>query len=271
MRKIFWQMLLLMIVAAPGVWAGEFKVAYPEVSNPDYKQYRLDLQQEKTLESLADDLNSVLEIPTDVTLTYQECKTVNAFYNPESQQIIICYELVDDLYDIFSKAGFKDDELDRKVWNDLDYSFYHELGHALIHILDLPITGKEEDAADQLSIYVLLDGSDEGEQAVLDSAVEYLIKAKAAEKSGESLPMWDEHSMDAQRFFNMICWVYGENPEKHENLIKEGALPEDRAARCPKEWEQIDKAWGTLLGPNLKGGESEDQESEDQESDDEGV
>ena len=41
---------------------------------------------------------------------------------------------------------------------------------ALTHVLDLPITGKEEDAADQLSTYLLADGSDEGEQAVLEGA-----------------------------------------------------------------------------------------------------
>ena len=29
-------------------------------------------------------------------------------------------------------------------------TFFHELGHALIDAWDLPITGREEDAADQL-------------------------------------------------------------------------------------------------------------------------
>ena len=42
--------------------------------------------------------------------------------------------------------------------------FYHELGHAVIHQMDVPIFGQEEDAADALSI-LLIDALYEAEDA----------------------------------------------------------------------------------------------------------
>lgn len=53
--------------------------------------------------------------------------------------------------------------------------FYHEVGHALVDVLELPITGKEEDAVDQLSTYVLVEDADGGEVAALDGAVAFLL------------------------------------------------------------------------------------------------
>ena len=50
----------------------------------------------------------------------------------------------------------------------------HELGHALIHVLDLPTTGREEDAVDQLSTYILAYGSEGGESPTLDPALAFL-------------------------------------------------------------------------------------------------
>ncbi|MGB1209146.1 MAG: DUF4344 domain-containing metallopeptidase, partial [Paracoccaceae bacterium] len=43
--------------------------------------------------------------------------------------------------------------------------FYHELGHAMIDILDLPIFGQEEDAADVASV-MLIDALWEEETAL---------------------------------------------------------------------------------------------------------
>ena len=41
------------------------------------------------------------------------------------------------------------------VASNLVAIFYHELGHALIDQLDLPVLGKEEDAADILSVLLI--------------------------------------------------------------------------------------------------------------------
>jgi hypothetical protein len=35
-------------------------------------------------------------------------------------------------------------------------------------------------------------------------------------------------------------------------MITDGGLPANRAGGCPQEYQQLSKAWSTLLAPHLK-------------------
>jgi hypothetical protein len=63
---------------------------------------------------------------------------------------------------------------------------------------------------------------------------------------GEAI-VWGEHSLNEQRYFNIVCGAFGQNPDQFRNFIADGILPEDRAERCPGEWARIDSSWTTLL------------------------
>jgi hypothetical protein len=58
--------------------------------------------------------------------------------------------------------------------------------------------------------------------------------------------------MGAQRFYSILCWVYGSDPETYDTLLDDLEIPEERASRCIVEFEQIDHSWSTLLSPHLK-------------------
>ncbi|MBO9478347.1 hypothetical protein J7382_12445 [Shimia sp. R11_0] len=123
--------------------------------------------------------------------------------------------------------------------------FYHELGHALIDVMGLPIFGQEEDAADVLSIF-LIDAFYEEESAVqlaYDAAFGFLGEADAVEE----IAFWDVHGPDMQRYFNTVCLFYGANPEEREDVAADLGLPEERAAYCPDEYDQAAQSWGGVL------------------------
>src|SRR5713101_161408 len=231
---------------------GAFKAVYGPVKNKDYAQAQAELKKGKVLEGIAANLNKEISIPTDISLTFTECNTVNAFYDPEHQRINMCYELVEHFYEIFKPDAKSEDELDDAVFGAVAFVFYHELGHALTHVLDLPITGKEEDAVDQLSTLILVDGSDEGEKSVIDGARWFMLEEQQNDTDIDKLPFWDEHSLGPQRFYNILCWLYGQDEKKYAFLVKKEILPEERAARCPDEFGQLSKSWSKLLGPYLK-------------------
>jgi hypothetical protein len=231
---------------------GQFKVVYGPVKNKDYAEAQAELKKQRVLEEIAADLNKEIALPVDLTLTFAECKTVNAFYDPERRQINLCYELVEHFYEIFGPDAKSEEELDDAVMGAVAFVFYHELGHALTHVLDLPITGKEEDAVDQLSTLILADGSDDGEKSVLDGARWFMLEEEQNDTDLDKLPFWDEHSLNQQRFYNIICWLYGQDEKKYASLIKDGVLPKERAARCHDEFAQLAKSWAKLLGPHLK-------------------
>src|SRR6185295_2240523 len=60
----------------------------------------------------------------------------------------------------------ENEEVGGKAIAAMVFVFYHELGHALIDIYDLPVTGREEDAVDQLATVMLLETWD-GEESEL--------------------------------------------------------------------------------------------------------
>ncbi len=231
---------------------GDFKVIYSPVKNPKYAELQKELMDDKLLEAIAAELNSTIALPVDITITFAECGQVNAFYDPNKRQISMCYELVDHFHDSFSKVVESEDKLDEAVTGATIFVFFHEVGHSLVHILELPITGKEEDAVDQLSTFVLTSESDEGEQAALNGAMSFYLASKKQETKVENLAFWGEHSLSQQRFYNILCWVFGQNEQKYEGLVKNGILPVDRAQRCKGEYAQLAKSWSTLLAPHLK-------------------
>jgi hypothetical protein len=62
----------------------------------------------------------------------------------------------------------------------------------------------------------------------------------------------DEHSLNSQRFYNILCLIYGSDPERYEAFVEAELLPAGRAARCPSEYTQKDESWSTVLEPWLK-------------------
>ncbi len=228
----------------------QFGSYYCDVTNPRYRNQQGQMRKEKVLESIAADLNAFLRIPKSIALTYRECSQANAFYTSAPRQITICYELVDEFYKTFEKDGLKGAELDQSVDNAVAFAFYHELGHALVNVLDLPITGREEDAVDQLATYLVADGSDAEETTALDGAIAFLLMAKNAK--GQQTPFWDQHSMGEQRFYSIICSLYGDSPDKYASVVTEGLLPKARAAQCIPEWKKVERSWTRLLAPYVK-------------------
>jgi hypothetical protein len=143
----------------------------------------------------------------------------------------------------------EDEDAAQFVTSNVIATFYHELGHALIDVLQFPVLGREEDAADALSAYLTHQIWEEDSAAVIvaDSANAYLLYNAEAEEFGYETPYWDEHSLNLQRYYNLVCLFYGADPAARTDFVTEFELPENRAERCEAEYAQVDQAWGTLL------------------------
>lgn len=239
---------------------GNFSVEYSTVQNPEYAQINERFRQQRLLENIADDLNASIAIPENVVITFSECGQPNAFWNPRNRQIVMCYELMHQMTLDFSEIpGTTQEEVGERVGGALTFAFIHELGHCLIDVLKLPSTGREEDAVDQLSTFVLVSlKGEEGEKMAISGALSWGIQYERLAKSGKTAAeldmLWaDEHSMDGQRFYNILCWVFGHNPNKYMGMVNK-PLPEARAVRCPNEYSRLANAWLSLLRPYLKDG-----------------
>lgn len=226
--------------------AGDFKVGFAPEKGKKVK--KLDAGMRKSLQGLADELNGTFALPADVHLTADECGEPNAFYESDKRQLTMCYELYAEFDELFKTEFPKESDRDEAAGGAFVFVFFHELGHALIDVYELPITGKEEDAVDQLSTWILTDGTDSGELTAISGAMAFALLGDA----NKDLPFWDEHSLSQQRFYNTICLIYGNNPGKYADFVSNGTLPKNRAGRCENEYAQINRAWSKLLAPFVK-------------------
>ncbi|MBS1796379.1 MAG: hypothetical protein JSS81_21195 [Acidobacteria bacterium] len=227
---------------------GDFVVRHLTVANSRYEEIDRKIRNEKLLEKAADDLNKALILPKDIYLQSKDCGEPNAQFDPETETITVCYELMEHFYQLYRSDGMKPEDADKKMFQAVRFAFLHEVGHALIFNYDLPVTGNEEDAADRCSSYINIEElGDEGVKNVLAAADAFHIESKQSSSTKRDLA--DEHLLQEQRFYNSLCMIYGSDAEKYQYFVTDGYLPKERAVRCPMEYQRAVDSWVNLLKP----------------------
>jgi hypothetical protein len=140
--------------------------------------------------------------------------------------------------------------------NNAMFIMQHEIGHLLVGELGLPVLGKEEDAADSLATLLLLQqGTEEGNQALIDAADGWYLTEMDRGDEFETSDFYDEHSLDIQRAYQVVCLSVGYDPESFSTLAAEYDMDADRQERCAFDYDSAANSWGGLLEPHYKNGE----------------
>ncbi len=243
---------------------GDFYVTYEENPNSNYELSVKDMFQEaEWFEHDIQYLNSNFKLPYDVEIVVKECNTPNAFYNHQTKQIIMCYEFVErvnsDYVTYYGKQSLVNEHGifiadENFLLSDVTYwVFYHEVGHALSSIYGLPYTGLRENVADQFASYVILVETEfDGEEKtnyIQDMMVNVGTWFFILDNSGQEHIFWDTHNLSIQRFYNISCYVYGNNPQYTSWLVTDEWLPQKRADSCAYEYSVLEDSWTRLLAP----------------------
>jgi hypothetical protein len=227
---------------------GRFLVEYVPVEDPTYARWQMEFREGRFLEDVADWLNQWIALPHDVRLGFEACGEPNAFYRPEDRTVALCYEMVDDLEAALAGEPGDPSAGVQAVSDALLFTALHEVGHALVDVLAIPVIGREEDAVDQLAAVMLVDGSEEGSAA----AVNGISGLAGGEEELDEVTFASEHALGMQRIYNVLCLVYGQDPDGHVHWVDDGVLPQERAAHCPAEYEQVAHSWDRVLEPFLR-------------------
>lgn len=140
------------------------------------------------------------------------------------------------------------DPVQRFVENNVAETLYHELGHALIDVLDLPVYGSEEFAADRFSV-VLMNRLNHGRHLIdmaRDVAAAYDGEA-VKERTAKAQALWDVHGPDRQRYYTFACLIFGADPDARAGFADDFGLPDDRAKSCEREYAKAARSWGEVL------------------------
>jgi len=225
--------------------------AYIPPETVKYQAIMQRLKNRQLLEKLAAFL-SPLQLPHPFYLITRECKEPNAFYNPSNWRIEICYEMIELIEKVAPRPnnpvdGFTRDEV---VVGSFVGVLMHEVGHAVFDMLNVPVFGREEDAADEMAAFIAGQFNKEVAHTVTRGFA-YLWRA-FGRLGGEPKEWADysgEHGANQQRYYNVLCLGYGRDPQLFKDFIDKGWLPKERAARCGAEYQQVRQAFAKTVLP----------------------
>jgi hypothetical protein len=140
------------------------------------------------------------------------------------------------------------------VAGNMLFALLHELGHAAMHEMGLPILGREEDQADNFAIINLLKISNKVSHRVLVQAAKgWFLSDRRDRRDGEPQAYFDEHGLDQQRAYNIVCLMYGSDPANMTDLADETKLPKDRRDSCvTSDYPSISSSWMSVLAPHRR-------------------
>ncbi len=146
-------------------------------------------------------------MPLPIRVNYIDCGMANGFYHRGLGEVFLCNENAVEL----SLA-------------EQEFILYHELAHATIHKLDIPVTGLNEVAADEYAAYVLIEG---GHGDVIRK-----VGMEMMERGGEDNP-GDPHTSNVRRGMNLLCL----GMQADYNLSHPS---------CTGDYDQVKKTWKRL-------------------------
>lgn len=240
----------------PASW---IKVEYVPPKNPEHQKV-FDLVKERRALETFRDIFGVINSPYELTVKTVGCDGVsNAWYQREGKRptVSICYEYLQELMQSMPKettpAGITPQDA---IVGQLMFAVAHEMGHAMYDIFDVPIFGRQEDAADQFATYVMLQfGGERALRLVKGAAYSYRDFIKGyKEKPKVTLPLAvfsSDHGLPEERFYNLACIAYGYDPKVFAEFVEKEYLPQSRAKKCDFEYSDIKYAFQQVIGPHL--------------------
>lgn len=223
---------------------------YPP-KNPAHQPIYDMLKEKRALEKLQE-VFSPFRLPIDLKLQIGPCDGVaNAWYNRPA--VSVCYEYLEEMMKALptENAPLGTTRADAMI-GQFFYVFAHEFGHAIFDVLELPIFGNEEDAADQFATYVMLQfGKDDARRLITGAVFAYESYVQNPKVSAPLAAFADIHAAPAQRYFNMLCLAYGANETLFADVVARGYLPQTRARNCKREYNQVAFAVRDLIRPHM--------------------
>lgn len=139
------------------------------------------------------------------------------------------------------------------ITGNLIFVLGHEAGHAVIRQMDIPVTGREEDAADIFSTLMALLCTDAFADRVLaNAALGWFLSDRRGRTRGDKLDYYDEHGLDLQRAYNVVCLMVGSNTTKFGGIAKAAKLPASRQQTCVDDFLNAEWSWENVLKAHLR-------------------
>lgn len=254
----------LMASASPAQSQGETHPMIPIVYEAPKDRAHAPLVEQLKQRQILENVRSYFvpyRLPKPLTLKTTGCDgEIDAWYADDV--ITICYEYLQYILET-ARSPHRPawvSEQDAILGPVVDL-FLHEGAHAVFEYFQIPILGREEDAADQIATYSMLHiHRDLAPRLVAGVTYMYLSESGANAfrklrrlklRLVDATKAADPHSLPLQRMYGVLCLAYGSDPVAYRDLAAKGTLPKDRADGCEDEYRQVAFAFNRLLLPHI--------------------
>jgi hypothetical protein len=234
----------------PPVLGGQVKVDYEQPSKKYVQLYEA-LKSREVLERLQRFLTP-LRLPRDLTVRLAECGADTRAYSPGGP-VTLCYEMVEKIVNITMQNTQDANEQTLVIDGTFVQAVLYEVAYAVFDLLQVPIWGREHDAADRLAALIMIQF---GDQVALTTTVGTAKFFEYSKRAWTGADFAEAGSPEAQRFYNLLCIAYGGDPITFAFLAPRPqpgrrlpVLSEHRAGQCGREYEQVRHAFDLRIMP----------------------
>ena len=261
-RRACGAVLALLLIAAPSLGAPaapaapaaeryDFITSYQRPETADYQVYYDELRHERFLESVAEELNRVLELPATVTLRIVECGHSTTSWDAETRVVTICYEFLDAVLVIAGESGASSEHAEQMFSGAVTFALFDEIGRALVALYGLPVPRGVDRAGDEFAAITLASAEQEGDPSAA-AAIEFFDDALKDPEAG--LEFLETHDFDHERLETVACILYGNARANHAASLANGVISPERAPRCSEEVLAVARSWEGYLKDHARGG-----------------
>ena len=139
------------------------------------------------------------------------------------------------------------------VAGNVIFAVAHEVGHMLISEMGLPVLGREEDAADAFAVVTGLKlGNAFSDRVLTESARGWFMSEARNKREKIQTVYYDEHGLDEQRAYNIVCLMVGSSPQRFSALADKTKLPDERQGTCQGDYSNASWSWEKVLTPHIR-------------------
>ncbi len=139
------------------------------------------------------------------------------------------------------------------VVGNMLFTLLHESAHGLLNQMELPVLGKEEDAADAFATVTMLKmGTALSHGVLIEASKAWFLTDKRDRKEGTPTEAYDAHGLDEQRAYQIVCLMVGSNKQEFKDLADHTNLPDDRQDSCWNDYASASWSWDKVLQPHRR-------------------
>jgi Putative metallopeptidase len=207
---------------------------------------------------------SPLKLKQKLIFETTSCGAENAFYSPDTNTVHLCYEIFDWIENVAAAPPDKVKQIPggpprgllpgitraEAIVGAIGGLAMHETGHAVFDIQQIPRLGREEDAADMVAGFVMLQFGSDVARTMIKGTFNMTYNWHAETPNINSVILADTHSLGLQRGISILCLAYGKDPETFKDLAQ-AWLPPARQPSCAREYRQAENAFRKTILPDV--------------------